>query len=90
METIKNQVSLIASLKEQIETAELKLDTLIHDQFLSVNNLKSDSNFLHKEKEICQTVVSDGVVKGYFLKKNGEMSNAVIKINVDENYKIQH
>lgn len=90
MEAIKNQVSLIASLKEQVETAELKLDTLIHDQFLSVNNLKSDSNFLHKGKEICQTIVSGGIIKGYFLKKSGEVSSAVVKIDVDSNYKIKH
>lgn len=89
MNSIKSQVSLIASLKEQVETAEMKLDTMIHDQFLAVNNLKSDTKFTHKEKEICQTIVSGGVVKGYFLKKNGEVSNAVVKIEVDDDYKIK-
>ncbi|MGL4374411.1 MAG: hypothetical protein ACRCS6_11530 [Turicibacter sp.] len=90
MEAIKNQVSLIASLKNQLETAELKLDTLIHDQFLEVNGFKSNSVFLHKGKEICQTTVSNGGVKGYFLKKDGEVSKSIVKIDVDENYKIKN
>lgn len=66
----------------------MKLDTLIHDQFLEVNKVKSDSQFVYAGKTIGQTIVRNGEVKGYFIKKDGELSKTVVNIVVDKNYKI--
>lgn len=88
MEAINAKVSQINDLKGQVETAEQELDVLIHEKFLSVNKITEDSQFVVNGKTIGKTFVKGGVVKGNFLKKDGEFSASVVNIIVDKNYKI--